>query len=32
MDIKVVIVRNIAYDINTFLKRDNGNDKVMIFL
>ncbi|MBE6147372.1 MAG: hypothetical protein E7168_03435 [Firmicutes bacterium] len=29
-NIKVVIVGNIAYDINTFPKRDNDNDKVMV--
>ena len=29
-NVKVVIVGNIAYDVNTFPERDNGNDKVVI--
>ena len=28
--IKVVIVGNIAYDINTFPDRDNGKDKIVV--
>lgn len=30
MEINVVIVGNIAFDINTFPKRDNGKDKIVV--